>query len=197
MVPLWLKVSYTLLVAVIVVVYWKKYGPANFLWFSDVALLLMVPALWLESSLLASTVAVGVLALELFWNLAYFARLIAGRRLSGLTDYMFDRAKPRYLRALSLFHVLLPIVIIWMLGRLGYAPAAFWTQTALSWIVLPVTYAATDPKENINWVFGWGGDDQKTRWRPLAYLAMLMAAFPILVYLPTHFAFVALFPAAG
>ena len=57
MIPLWLKITYTLFVSSVVPVYWRRYGPANFLWFSDIALLVTVPALWLESPLLASMMA--------------------------------------------------------------------------------------------------------------------------------------------
>jgi hypothetical protein len=31
-IPLWLKIAYTLFVCVIVPVYWRHYGAANFLW---------------------------------------------------------------------------------------------------------------------------------------------------------------------
>ena len=61
MIPLWLKLVYTGFVVVTVPVYAVKYGFRNFLWFSDIGLLLTVPALWLESSLLASMMAVGLL----------------------------------------------------------------------------------------------------------------------------------------
>ena len=43
----------------------------------------------------------------------------------------------------------------------------------------------TDPAENINWVHGPGSTPQ-TWLPPSVYLAMLMAFFPIVVYLPTH-----------
>jgi len=38
-IPLGLKIIYTLFVCALVPVYWRQYGPANFLWFSDIALL--------------------------------------------------------------------------------------------------------------------------------------------------------------
>ena len=63
-IPLWLKIGYTALVAVIVPIYWLKYGAANFLWFSDIAFILLVPALWWESGLIASMMALSVLLLE-------------------------------------------------------------------------------------------------------------------------------------
>lgn len=78
MIPLWLKIADTLFVYLIVPIYWRRYGPANFLWFSDVALLLTVPALWLESPLLVSMMALAVALPELAWNIDFFVRLTTG-----------------------------------------------------------------------------------------------------------------------
>ncbi|MFI4923168.1 MAG: hypothetical protein ACHP6J_05595, partial [Burkholderiales bacterium] len=124
MIPLWIKLAYTLFVAIIVAVYAVKYSSSNFLWFSDIALLFTVPALWFESPFLASMVAVGILLPDMLWNLSFFGQLLTGKRVSGLADYMFDVRRPLYLRALSLFHVILPPLLVWMLARLGYDPEA-------------------------------------------------------------------------
>lgn len=71
-IPVWLKLSYTLLVMIIVPVYWRELGPGNFLWFSDIALISLVAALWWESRLISSTMAVSVLFLELGWVIDFF-----------------------------------------------------------------------------------------------------------------------------
>jgi hypothetical protein len=192
MIPLWVKIAYTVFTVITVAVYAIKYPPGNFLWFSDIALVMTVPALWLESSLLAGMITVGVLLPEVFWNIGYFGRLLTGKRLAGLTDYMFDTSKPRYLRALSLFHVFLPVLLLWMVGRLGYAPQALPVQTILAWIVLPMTYWFVDPKLNVNWVHGHGSEARR-RMPPLIRLGLLMIGYPVLVYLPTHALLQALF----
>jgi hypothetical protein len=185
MIPLWLKLGYTVIAAAIVVVYARKYKLQNFLWFSDIALITTVPALWLESSFLASMMAIGVLLPELYWNIGFFTRLLTGRRIGGLTDYMFERKVPLYLRALSLFHVFLPVLLLWMIRRLGYSPNALYAQSLLAILVLPLTYGLSDGSENINWVYGLREWPQK-RLPPLVYLGVLMVAFPVLIYLPTH-----------
>lgn len=191
-IPLWIKVAYTGLLAVILPVNAVWYGWRNFLWFSDIALIGIGIALWIESSLIASMMAVAVLLPETVWNASYFARLLCGWRIGNLADYMFDSRKPRPLRALSLFHVVLPIVLLWMLDRLGYDPRALLAQTLLAWSVLPITYATLRPgDENINYVYGLGA--RQKRLPPLIYLALLMLASPIVIYLPTHFALNALF----
>lgn len=187
MIPLWLKLAYTAMVLVIVPVYARLWGWRNFLWFSDIALVTIAVALWLESALLASMMALAVLLPEVLWNAAFFSRVLTGRRVSSLADYMFDRAKPRWLRALSLFHVLLPPLLVWLVYRLGYDDRAFVWQTVLAWIVLPLTYAVLRPHdENINWVRGFG--ERETRMTPRGFLALLMLGFPACIYLPTHHA---------
>jgi hypothetical protein len=191
--PLWPKILYTIFLAVIVPAYWVKNGPANFLWFSDIALLVTGAALWLESSLLASAMALGVFLPEGLWNVSYFGRLLTGARLSTLADYMFDARKSRFMRGLSLLlHVAMPAALVWMLIRLGYDSRALVVQTALAWVVLPVTYAVTDPAKNINWVFGLGHPPRR-RLSPRLYLLVLMIGFPLLVYVPTHFLLRAIF----
>ncbi|MDQ3951160.1 MAG: membrane-associated protein [Gemmatimonadota bacterium] len=184
--PLWAKVAYTVFLAIIVPAYWVRNGLANFLWFSDIALLATGAALWLESSLLASAMAVGVFLPELIWNVSYFGRLLTGAHVTSLADYMFDARKSRFMRTLSLLlHVVMPGALVWMLVRLGYDSRALLVQTALAWVVLPVTYAVTDPAKNINWVFGLGHPPRR-RFSPRVHLLVLMLGFPLLVYLPTH-----------
>jgi hypothetical protein len=184
-IPLWLKISYTLFVCLIVPVYWRHYGPANFLWFSDIALLVTVPALWLESSLLASMMAIAVALPELLWNVDFFVRLSTGVSLTGLSAYMFDRSIPLLIRGLSLFHVGLPLLLLWMVHRLGYDRRALILQTFLAVIVLPLSYLFSDPHQNVNWVYGFGKKPQ-TRVPPLWFLIFLVLMFPLAIYLPTH-----------
>lgn len=185
MIPLWLKLAYTALTAWILAVYWVRYGWRNYLWFSDVALIGLVPALWLESAFLASMMSVGVLLPELLWNVSFFVQLLTGRRVSGLTDYMFERDRALYLRALSLFHVVLPAVLLYLLLRLGYEPAAFPAMVLLGWAVLLASYHLTEPDKNINWVRQLGATPQRRLSAPL-YLAAVMIAYPLLVFLPAH-----------
>ena len=185
LVPLALKIGYTLFLCVLVPVYWIHWGPKNFLWFSDIALLTTAVALWLESSLLASMMTLAIALPESAWNVDFFGRLITGREILGLSGYMFDRRKPLALRALSLFHVVLPIVLLWLVYRLGYDDRAWVFQTIVALIVLPVTYWLTDPADNVNWVYGPGSVAQ-TRMHARAYLMLAMIFFPLVIYLPTH-----------
>lgn len=184
MIPLWLKIAYTAVVAVIVPLYWLRHGPRNFLWFSDIALIVLVPALWLESALLFSMMAIAVLLPEAVWTASFLGGLVFRRPVTGLAGYMFDSSLPVWLRGLSLFHLLLPPLLVWGVWRLGYDPRALVLQTLAAWIVLPLTRVATDPRKNINWVFAPGARSLRIDGR--LYFALVMLFFPLCVYLPSH-----------
>jgi hypothetical protein len=184
MLPLWPKILYAIFLCILVPTYWIRYGPKNFLWFSDIALLLLGASLWWESSLLASMAALAVLLLELVWTVDFFVGLIAGKSPTTLSSYVFDSKISRPLRALSLFHLVLPPLTISLLYRLGYDGRALVGQTLLSWIVLPVSYWITKPADNINWVYGFG---KRQKWMPAGlFVALLMILFPVVLYFPTH-----------
>jgi hypothetical protein len=180
MLSAWIKIPYTIFVCVLVPVYWVERGPANFLWLSDVALLAMVPALWMENRFLTSMMTVGVLLPEFAWNLDFFLRLIAGFDVIGFnaTGYMFES---HYTPLFKFF-------------RLGYDTRAVYAQTLLVWVLLPVCYLATDPERNLNWVFGIGNPPQ-TWVSGSLYIVLLMLAYPLLVFIPTHFMLKAVFNA--
>ncbi len=148
----WLTAAYSLATPIIAAVYWRSYGPANFLWLSDIALAFTLLSLLSREPLLASMPAVGVLALELGWTIDF----LTGGRLIGLAAYMFDERLSLPLRSLSLFHLALPPTLLFLLSMFGYDKRAFVLQTLLTWVVLLISYNATDPEKNINCVFGPG-----------------------------------------
>jgi hypothetical protein len=184
-IPTWLKVGHTALATVVVLPYAWLLAPSNFLWFSDIALVLTAVALWRESRLLASMMALSTLLPELFWNLDFFARLLTSRPMLRLTDYMFDPHTPIAVRVLSLFHVPLPLVLLLALRRLGYDRRALPAQTLLAWVVLAASYLLTDSVKNINWVHGLRDARSPVFPQPFHVLAEALV-LPLVVYLPTH-----------
>lgn len=196
MIPLVLKIIYTLFVCVLVSIYWRQYGPINFLWFSDIALLVLVPALWMENALLVSMLAVSVVFFEALWNIDFFLQLATGKSWIGLSAYMLDSKIPLFIRGLSCFHIMLPLILLWGVQRLGYDARAFLWQTIVALVVLPLSYLAGNAHENVNWVYGFGHNLQKIMPAPL-FVIVLMLLFPLIIYLPTHLLFVRIFRAAG
>jgi len=194
-ISLWVKIPFTLFVAIMIPVYWIKNGPANFLWGSDIALFVTLIALWLESRMLVSMMAVGMLVPELAWNIDFLGRLMFGvDAVPGPgTKYMFDVDKSMWIRVISLFHVFLPVVVIWYVNKVGYDRKAIWWQMLFLWIVLPVSYLVGGPAANLNWTYGFGSEPQTWLPGPL-YVGFLMIFFPVCIFLPTHFLLKRLFP---
>lgn len=194
-IPLWLKIAYTLFVSVLVPYYWIAYGPTNFLFFCDIALFLTLAALWLESRLLASMAGVGILMPQALW-MADFLGTAIGIPLTGMTGYMFDAKYSLFVRGLSFFHFWLPILLVWMIWRLSYDRRALLCWTLLAWGVLMVCYflmpAPPAPADNpdlivnINYVYGFSDKEPQTWMPPQAWFALLLAALPLGIYLPTH-----------
>ena len=184
-IPFWFKIGYTAFVLYVMAVWWKHYGWKNFLWFSDIAFIGAVPAMWLESAALASVLTVAVLLPELLWNVDYALRLVARRRITGLTDYMFEPERPLLLRGLSLFHVPLPLVLLWLVAAYGYdAAVGLAGAVALAAIVLPWSRLVSTAEKNINWTYGLGG--WRVPWPGWLWVPVLFIGFVLLVFLPTH-----------
>ncbi len=187
LIPLSLKFLYTVFLAVLVPVYWIMSGPTNFLWACDLALFVTAYALWRESAFAASMAAVATVLPELIWNVDFFARLLAGHGLPWLnaTAYMFNAATPTCVRALSLFHVFLPVLLLWLVWRLGYDRRAWAVTTMATWIVLPLSWFVTDPVQNLNLVYGFGSPPRPLLPGP-GQVVVLMVGVPLVVYLPVH-----------
>ncbi len=179
-----LKILHTAFVCLLLPVYWFQYGPQNFLWFCDIALLASVVARWGKSRLIASTQALSVLIFDALWSIDFLGSLFAGRSIMGLSTFMFDAAYPIELRLLSLFHLWLPWLLISLVFQYGYDRRALVIQSIVCWVVLLLSYSVSTAEENLNWVFRLGETDLSLS--PVAYLALLMIAIPICFYLPAH-----------
>ena len=87
--PLSLKLAYTAYVVVLIPVYWHYYGPTNFLYFCDLALILTLIGDLARECAADLHSCVGILVPQLVW-LADFWQQSRRRPLTGMTDYMFD-----------------------------------------------------------------------------------------------------------
>jgi hypothetical protein len=185
-VPLWLKILWTVWVAVWAPLYWKQYGPSNFLYFCDLGNVFIGVALWLESPLLFSCQATGLLVFQSLYTIDLLGAVFTGRHLIGGTEYMFDTGIPLLVRMLSLFHVVTPPLLLWAVRRLGYDSRGWKYQTLITWVVVPVSYFSR-PELDINWARGPFFREQHLvpGW---VYLLAYLIVVPLVVYWPTHLA---------
>ncbi len=185
-IPLWLKIVWTLWVAVWAPLYWKHYGAQNLLFFCDLGNFFVLAALWMESPLLFSWQAVGLLVFQTLYTVDLLGAALSGRHLIGGTEYMFDAVVPLWLRLLSLFHVVMPALLLWGVRRLGYDKRGWKLQVLTACIVVPVNYLWR-PQYDVNWARGLFFNEQHLvpgAIYVLAYLVVISAG----VYWPTHLA---------
>lgn len=203
-IPLVVKLSYTGFMAVLIPVYWHYYGPTNFLYFCDVALIVTLIAIWSENALLISMCAVGIMVPQAIWVADFLCNAI-GFSLTGMTDYMFDAHRSLFLRLLSLFHGWLPFLLIYLVWRIGYDRRALHSWTGVSWVLLPVCFFLMPPPTaspgltpvNINYVFGMSDNAPQTFVPGWAWFLGLVIGLPLLVYLPTHVVLARVMPQAS
>jgi hypothetical protein len=183
-VPLWLKIGWTVWVVVWAPVYWMQYGTQNFLFFCDVGNVLIGVGLWLESPLIFSWVASGLLLFQTLYTVDLAGALLTGRHIVGGTEYMFDPNLAIAIRLLSLFHVVTPPLLLWAIWRLGYDPRGWKLQILMAWVVVPINYFWR-PEMDVNWARGPFFHQQQAV-PGLVYLIVYLIAVPTLVYFPTH-----------
>jgi hypothetical protein len=189
-----LKLAYTFYIAVHVWFNWRVYGPLNFLWECDVAVLTILVAVWAESRLLTSMAALAALVPMGLWIVDMGARVVLGHYIFGFAGYMFDRRIPVSVRFISAFHLWLPLVLIWMINKIGYDRRALLLQSLFMAVLLIICRLVSAPPPehsmyeavNINWVYGTSDLGPQTKLPSFAYLALMIVLYPLLIYIPTH-----------
>jgi len=99
-------------------------------------------------------------------------------------------------RALSFFHFWLPMLILYLVWKLGYDKRALLGWTLIAWAAMLISYYllpapgdaldfANQPN-NVNYVFGPNGDMRQTWMSETGWFAVMMVGLPTLIYAPTH-----------
>ncbi len=189
--PTWLKIASAAWLVVWFPVYWRTWGGANFIHLCDIAMILTCVGIWTDSALLISSQAVSSLVVDIAWLFDVGSHFFRGRAIFAGTEYLFDPHYALWIRLLTLFHVILPALLLWAIYRIGYDPRAWSLQVA---IALPAFIAArfTAPAENINYAFT--NPFSGTQLGPAPVHVLISWLFMcIVVYLPTHLALCRIF----
>jgi hypothetical protein len=191
--PMWIRCAVVVWLAIWIPAYWRTWGAVNFLHLCDVAVIIACAGALSSSALLISSQAVSSLLVDAVWALDAGWRLSRGRALLGGADYLFDEHYPLWVRLLSLFHVVMPILLLWALHRTGYDRRGWALQCA---IALPLFIAArfTNPAENINYAFV--DPFIHRQWGPAPIHVLISWLFmALVVYLPAHLVLKGIFTA--
>jgi hypothetical protein len=185
------------------VLYLKYFGWPTLLWFCCLANIYVLIGCATQRALWFSLAAVSTLAVQSIYAVDFVVACIAHASPTGATSYMFDPARPLAIRVLSLFHVWMPLLLLYALSKLGYDRRAFWIQTAVALCILPMCYYGFDPSVrtndtvmphvlglpfdrdfNINWVHAFYDRPEPDLERRRFWTVLL--GYPLAVHLPTH-----------
>ena len=184
-IPLWLKVLWTAWVVVWSPLYWRQYGAQNFLYYCDIGNLLITIGLWLESRLILSWQAVVLLVFQSLYAIDLLGAFVSGRHAIGGTEYMFDSNIPLLIRVFGLYHIAVPVLLLWSIYRLGYDRRGWKLAILTTWVLVPINFFWR-PQFNVNWARGLGHEQHLVpAW---LYLAGYLIVVPLLIYCPTHLA---------
>lgn len=184
-VPLKARLGYSAWMLFWVAVILSEQGPQNFAWLCNVAKFLVLYAVWAGNRLLLSSQAGTFVVVGAVWVLDLLVALPRGASLTGFTDYMLDPDLALVARLASLYHVFMPLFVLWVLTHTGYDRRGWRLQCAIGAGAVLAAWLLTDPDRNINWVHRPFGLEQPPVAEPL-WVALLVVALPLLIYLPGH-----------
>ena len=183
--PLAARVGYTVWMLIWVAVILAEQGPQNFVWLCNVAKFLILYSVWTGNRLLLSSQAGTFVLVGAVWALDLLVALPGRESLTGFTDYMFNPELALAARVASLYHVFVPLFLLWVLTRTGYDRRGWRLQCAIGACAVVAAWLVTEPHRNINWVHRPFGMDQPPLAEP-QWVAVLVVALPLLIYLPGH-----------
>jgi hypothetical protein len=109
---------------------------------------------------------------------------------------MFDSHLPLFTRGLSLFHGWLPLLLVWLLFRVGYDKRALPAWTGLAAGLVLVCYFFTPPAGahlsnpnlpiNINYLYGFNDQQPQTWINQNLYVILWLGVLWLIAFLPTH-----------
>ena len=190
--PLWLRLAVAAWVAAWIPIYTVYYGWTDFLHVSDIAIALTAIGLWTSSPVLLSSQAISTLLGETIWTIDVAWGQISGHILIPGVEYMWETKYPLWLRLMSFYHVVLPVLLVWAVARVGYDRRGLKLQVGIAAAALVAGRLWGGQKNNINFAFrdpffglSWGP-------APVHLVAMLIGAI-LIGYLPTHWLLTKLF----
>ena len=176
--------------------YQSAYGTRNFLFLCNIGVILTAVALIARNRLLLSSQAVAAPIIALVWALDVGWKLATGDFLFGGVAYMWDTGYPLFARLLSLYHVAWPLLLWYVLRRIGYDPRGWPLQAGIVALALAAGRLLAPAAENIN--FAWIDPFFGRQFGPAAlHLAFCWALLSGVAYGATHWLLRRTFPAGA
>jgi hypothetical protein len=177
----WLALAW---LAIWIPAYWRVWGWRNFLHLCDVAVILSCVGIILGNRMLISSQALATLLPGVTWGLDAGWRLLFHHNLIGGTEYLWDEAIPLWVRLLSFFHIVLPIVLVVLCARIGYDRRALALQSAITFFLMVIS-RWMGPAANLNYIFLDPIFHRALGPAPL-HFAIIFVGAVLLFYVPSH-----------
>jgi hypothetical protein len=175
--------------------YWRAWGAANFVHLCDVAVILTCIGMWTDSALLISSQAVGALIVDIVWAVDAASRIFLRCALFPGNEYLLDSHYPVWIRSLTIFHMVMPVLLLWGVYRMGYDRRGWALQSLIALLVF-ILARFTPPSANID--FAFSDPFFHRAWGPaLTHILVIWLFIVIIVYLPTHLILKRFFRAPG
>jgi hypothetical protein len=182
--PAVLRLGAIVWLAVWIPAYWHTWGAVNFLHFCDIAVILTCIGFIFNSPLLISSQAVASILVDFTWIVDVASKILFGTYVLSDADYMFDAHYALWVRLLSLFHIGMPVLLLWSIWRCGYDRRGWLLQLGIAFVAF-VASRFTAPALNMN--YAYADPFFHRQWGPAPTHVLVISAFMlVVVYLPTH-----------
>lgn len=171
--------------ALYVPTYALTYGWLQFLQLCNVMVLLTSIGILRTDPLLISVAALVSPVVALLWLADLIWLLLTRELLHGGTAYLFDPHIPLIARALSFYHLGLPLVQFRMLRRLGYDSRALPVAVASALALLMASASSIGLHHNLNYSAQWPNGFVSSQ-SPLSHAFASWLVLSLLVLLPGH-----------
>lgn len=191
-VPRWLKLAALAWVGAWIPIYLVYYGWTDFLHLSDIAIAITAVGLWTSSRLLLSSQLLSTLLVESIWTVDVVWAALTHHYLIPGVEYLWDRQYPLWLRMMTFYHIVVPLLLLWVIWRMGYDRRALKLQATIGAAALIAGRLWGGPVDNINFAFrdpffNWS-------WGPTPlHLLVMFAGMILLDYWPMHWLLTKLF----
>lgn len=126
---------------------------SQLLWFCNAALFLLAYGLFFRKSIVITGVFLGAIAVQLPWVLDFFAKLLFGRYLFGVSSYMFDYGFSSIRFYVELNHLLIIPLSLYGIKKTGFHKNGWVLAAVVAMIINAGAYAFSSYEDNVNCVF--------------------------------------------
>jgi hypothetical protein len=164
--------------------YWHEWGLENFLHVCNLAIILTCLAISANNRLLLASQAVSSILSDLLWDLDVSWTFFQGHHLFGGTEYMWDTHYALWIRLISLYHFVWPLIVLLAVKQIGYDRRGLGLQAGIAALAV-IAGRMANPALNLN--FAFTDPIFRRQIGPVwVHLTLIWVVMVVVLYVPTH-----------